>query len=316
MKTKKVLLEGNYNLIYYKEQLEYNLDDSVQLYFNNNPTVCFDLILVFNYLKENISVLTHSETKIILIFSEPGNFFLHPFMYFGNIKSSKLQNINFKNKNLINNKDSIPYTPFHVSNKLNNLFLLNSKKNNISAIYSKKSALKGHRLRLSIIEKLHNLDLKFDSYGKGHNPILSKSDGLISYRYSICIENDLELNLFTEKIMDCFLCLTVPIYVGCSNIYSFFPKNSIVVLNPNLSNEEIINIFNNLDEDDYKSRLKALKIAKQKCLDDYSISSLISRKLDGINNSGIQNIQKLSKYSAFVKIVLHSIHKLSRILYQ
>lgn len=47
-------------------------------------------------------------------------------------------------------------------------------------------------------------------------------------QYHIAIENVSENNWFTEKLIDCFQTMTVPIYIGCPNISDFFNPNGVI----------------------------------------------------------------------------------------
>ena len=46
-----------------------------------------------------------------------------------------------------------------------------------------------------------------------------KIDGLRDYRYHFCIENIKRDYWFTEKLIDCFVTGTIPIYWGCPSIF-------------------------------------------------------------------------------------------------
>lgn len=74
--------------------------------------------------------------------------------------------------------------------------------------------------------------------------------------FGAVIENTSHRGYFTEKIMDCFLLKTIPIYWGCSNIDDFFnPKGIIKFTNV----DDFIYIINNLDENYYNEHLKAIE---------------------------------------------------------
>ncbi|MFK5281932.1 hypothetical protein ACI3PL_20485, partial [Lacticaseibacillus paracasei] len=47
-------------------------------------------------------------------------------------------------------------------------------------------------------------------------------------QYGICIENFSHRGFFTEKLLDCFLMKTIPIYWGCSDIGTYFNKEGII----------------------------------------------------------------------------------------
>jgi hypothetical protein len=65
-------------------------------------------------------------------------------------------------------------------------------------------------------------------YGNGYNPIKRKIEGLKDYRFSVCIENTKQDYYFSEKLMDCFLSGTIPIYWGCPSIGKFFEMDGIL----------------------------------------------------------------------------------------
>ena len=61
---------------------------------------------------------------------------------------------------------------------------------------------------------------------------------------------------YSEKILDCFLSGTIPIYYGCPNIEKFFNTDGIIIFN---TKEELINIINNITPQFYLDNLKAIQ---------------------------------------------------------
>ena len=103
------------------------------------------------------------------------------------------------------------------------------KSKDFSIIYSHKRQCPGHKLRHQIAESMHGL---IDLYGNGSpNPIKFKEEGLADYKFSIIIENISCDNYFTEKLIDCFLTGTIPIYWGCPNIGEFFDASGMIIFN-------------------------------------------------------------------------------------
>ena len=130
---------------------------------------------------------------------------------------------------------------------------LHHKNKNISIIYSNKTDLEGHRLRHEVARHINGLDL----YGRGtSNPIDNKEESLLEYRYSIVIENSRAKGYFTEKLIDCLITGTIPIYWGCTNIQDFFDIRGIYIVN-NL--QDIKNIIDNLGENDYFNKIEYIK---------------------------------------------------------
>jgi hypothetical protein len=61
---------------------------------------------------------------------------------------------------------------------------------------------------------------------------------------------------FTEKIIDCFMTGTIPIYYGCPSIENFFDINGIIVFD---TVDELENILYNLTEKDYNEKYESIK---------------------------------------------------------
>jgi hypothetical protein len=49
-------------------------------------------------------------------------------------------------------------------------------------------------------------------------------------KFSIIIENSQETNYFSEKLIDCLLTKTIPIYWGCPNITEYFDKDGFIFI--------------------------------------------------------------------------------------
>ena len=110
----------------------------------------------------------------------------------------------------------------------------------------------GHRFRMQCLQGIIKLNSpSVDLYGVGLREIKGKIEGLKAYKFSIAIENGVHDNYFTEKILDCFLTGTIPIYRGCNNIGEFFNTKGFLIFN---TEDELVNIVNNLTEEDYSSR--------------------------------------------------------------
>lgn len=66
-------------------------------------------------------------------------------------------------------------------------------------------------------------------YGK--NPFINNKTELFeTHQFAIVIENSRQTNYFTEKIMDCLLTKTIPIYWGCPNISEFFDTTGWIIV--------------------------------------------------------------------------------------
>tara|TARA_R110001583_G_scaffold41369_6_gene131702 strand:- start:2642 stop:3550 length:909 start_codon:yes stop_codon:yes gene_type:complete len=151
----------------------------------------------------------------------------------------------------------------------------------ISMIYSDKVELPGHQLR-HIIAKKFLPDIgynKVDFFGTGtENPIKNKSEGCNDYMFQIAIENTQRKDYFADKILDCFITGTVPIYWGCPNIGDYFDKRGILIFD---GYENLQEILESLSEEKYNSMLKYVEknfeIAKNKYMnfDDYFFEKIV-----------------------------------------
>ena len=124
------------------------------------------------------------------------------------------------------------------------------KKHLCSFIASNKNFAPGHKLRQQVRRTLPSWVV---SYGGGHKKLDEKVDGLRDYHFSIAIENSVADAYFTEKVIDCFLTGTVPIYWGTHWIEEFFDPAGILRFN---TMTDLHTILNDLDESLYH-RMKA-----------------------------------------------------------
>jgi len=134
----------------------------------------------------------------------------------------------------------------------------------VSMIASNKVMCEEHRFRQAMITKFSG---KCDHFGFGYKPIHNKVDGLKNYCFSIAMENGTYPNMFSEKLTDCFMAGTIPIYYGIENIGDFFNTDGIIILNDNFKIED-------LSVELYESKIDAVnenfKLANElMCAEDY-----------------------------------------------
>ena len=114
------------------------------------------------------------------------------------------------------------------------------KTKKLSCIMSGKAMTPAQRQRVFVLHGLKERFPDVDIFGKGLDPKIfgasykgaleynqfCKFRGLIDYEYSYAAENSSHENYFTEKLVDCFLTWTKPLYWGCPNIDRYFPSGS------------------------------------------------------------------------------------------
>lgn len=120
----------------------------------------------------------------------------------------------------------------------------------------------GHQLRWELIDRKNEINIPinfFESYGDRHNieeARIGKEEVFGNSMFGVAIENFSHRGYFTEKILDCFLLKTIPVYWGCSNINDFFNTDGIITFN---NIDDLIYICNNLNENFYNSKLKIIE---------------------------------------------------------
>jgi len=156
-------------------------------------------------------------------------------------------------KELLDKGENFKFVPFGccwIPEKEQKIY---DKTNNISIIASNKKQTDGHRLRHDVISKFKD---NLDVYGNGYQKINSKLEGLKNYRFSIVIENCSRDYWFTEKLIDCFMTGTIPIYWGCPSIGDFFDTDGMLIFK---SIDELDDIIKNCNEDLYMSKIKNIE---------------------------------------------------------
>ncbi|MCY0149683.1 glycosyltransferase family 10 [Hoeflea sp. G2-23] len=133
----------------------------------------------------------------------------------------------------------------------------------LSLIASSKTFFEGHGLRHRVVDWLKRTDIDAEILGRGYAPFEHKAEGLAPYRFSVIIENVREPSYFTEKLIDCFLCDTVPIYWGAPDIAEVFDPRGMIIC---LSFDDITAALGTLSESDYRSRLEFVAKNKEKAV--------------------------------------------------
>ncbi|KKS75562.1 hypothetical protein A3J20_03575 [Candidatus Gottesmanbacteria bacterium RIFCSPLOWO2_02_FULL_42_29] len=129
---------------------------------------------------------------------------------------------------------SQPALPWHINRSYDELVEMKPppKIKNLSFITSAKKDFTGQLDRITFLKRIRE-KIPFDLYGKGFLYLSDKWNGLAPYKYSLAIENYSGPYYWSEKLADCFLSFTMPIYYGCTNIFDYFPRESMVLIDIN-----------------------------------------------------------------------------------
>ena len=140
---------------------------------------------------------------------------------------------------------------------------INKKKFGIGGIFSPKTdpSMPGYPLRQKIIGlqwDIHIPSMVFNATKSWHGhafdyPRINKQESL-EWMYHFAIENCSEPGYFTEKIMDCFMTCSIPLYFGDPIIHEAFDRDGIIVLD----RENIAAQVNALTPELYNSKKDAV----------------------------------------------------------
>lgn len=122
----------------------------------------------------------------------------------------------------------------------------------------------GYSLRKAVAQRLM-ADGLGDCFGRGIRDIENKATGLADYCFSVAMENFQQDYYFTEKLIDCFLMETVPVYWGCPGIGEIFDQRGILRFQ---TLDDLIRIVGGLSVDQYRAMLPFVLKNKQIVLDN------------------------------------------------
>jgi len=175
---------------------------------------------------------------------------------------------------------SHPALPWHVNRSFDDLVAcgIPAKDRTCSWIAGSPRDLPGHMKRLSFLHALRSdRSMDVDLYGRAVRYIEDKWDGLARYRYSIAVENTTWPDYWTEKLADCFLTWTVPIYHGCPNLERYFPPDSFIRLDIERPREALETVRRILRDDDWEHRMPDLSEARRRVLHEHQFFPHVAR---------------------------------------
>lgn len=193
------------------------------------PQVCKQVLQKKNYMENEYNlVFTHNEEILNTL--------------------SNARYVPFSGSPVYGRNDSSAISPENYMNK----------DKDISIIASRKAWLKMHVVRQDTARKCKRIGLA-DTFGEfaGGGEWVPIELPFKHYRYSIVIENDITSYYFTEKIANCFISQTIPIYLGASHITDFFNPDGIIQISlQDLDNLEAV--LKQCTPQEYERRLPAV----------------------------------------------------------
>jgi hypothetical protein len=172
--------------------------------------------------------------------------------------------------------------PWHVNKSFDELLQLqcpDDKPCNISWITSNATGRQGHQRRMVFLNELKKV-VDFDLFGRGFNPIDDKFMGIYPYKYTLAVENHNGPYYWTEKLSDCFLSWTMPIYYGCTNIDTYFPRESYIQIDIAKPREAAEILKRAVHGNAWKKNLDAIEQSRNLILQKYQFFPYIAGKIN------------------------------------
>jgi hypothetical protein len=122
--------------------------------------------------------------------------------------------------------------------------------------------IEGYEFRRKVAQVLSG-KTGVDLFGRGIRSVEHKTDGLVPYRFSVAMENSCENYYYTEKIIDCFFCDTVPLYWGCPTIGDIFDSRGMIIFK---TVEQLLGILEELTDAKYQEMLPFVRENRARCV--------------------------------------------------
>ncbi|MBS0653613.1 MAG: hypothetical protein JSR39_08855, partial [Verrucomicrobia bacterium] len=103
---------------------------------------------------------------------------------------------------------------------------------------------------------------------------------IFNSQFSIAIENNRQINYMTEKLLGCFVSLSVPIYLGCPNVRDYFDERGMLIAE---SPKDVIRLCQSITPETYDQMLPYLLENKRRALELMQLDRrLIQEFLDNL----------------------------------
>jgi Glycosyltransferase family 10 (fucosyltransferase) C-term len=255
--------------------------------FTDRPVMNCDVLITLNAVNRNLLLFCREGGRWLMSQEPPHPFYkwqTKGYKYFDRIYTF-WEKKDFPQFNIIHAQTSLPWHVGKTYDELTGLTEndISGKRDEISWITSNLNSRPGHLLRLGFIDYLQQQKFPFHLFGRGFQPVDDKFDVIFPYKYSIAIENFSCNDYWTEKIADCFLSWTMPVYYGCTNITDYFPEQSMICIDPNRPQEALQRISRAMQADAWKQNLAYIKEARELILNKYQFFPSVAEKIKQAN---------------------------------
>ena len=181
--------------------------------------------------------------------------------------------------NIVHEQCSLPWHIGKTYNELIDLQPASNKINKVSTVTSNAYERPGHKARYDLIQYLRDIEFDLELFGRGIRFVEDKYDGIAPFKYSIAIENSFYPHYWTEKLTDCLLSWTMPIYAGCPNITDYFPEEALLIVDPFDKQAAKEQIEHAIATDRWQKNIEAIRHARQLILKEYQFFPAMAKKI-------------------------------------
>lgn len=115
-----------------------------------------------------------------------------------------------------------------------------------------------------------NWSYKMPNYRGPLNPHMKKYTVLNRYKFNLIVENVVVDNFLSEKILDSFISLSIPVYFGSPKVQDWIPKSCYIDMRDFSSNDQLIEYLESMSEAQYNDYIESIKFHKDKLFDTFS----------------------------------------------
>lgn len=283
-----IKLERYYNYPDLKRQTSKGGMNWGEFVFTEDDVAECDYLIILDYPKDDFSIKVNKNNILHLCLEPPNE--VSKYRQYANKNVKWIFNQLDIKKNNILSHGALPWhinKDFDFLNELKNESL--NKENKIVWVTSNQRSSKGHRIRMDFLEKIKDLPF-LELYGRGINPIDDKWEVLSKSKYAIAYENFQNDYYWTEKIIDCYLSYTMPLYFGCNVIENFFPKDSFIQIDPKDKHIELF-LKEIATSTKWEENLDSIAKARELVLNEYQLFPFLSHQIKslelqkGVNSS-------------------------------
>jgi hypothetical protein len=160
------------------------------------------------------------------------------------------------------------------------------KKFGVSIVLTNRNVAPGHPLRFELYNRRKEIKIPFDIYAGSWNQFGEKDDTIqmppwpnkkekvmvFDCMFHVCIEGFKNSYYYSEKLIDCLITKTVPLYWGCTVIGEYFNEHGFIIVN---DVNDIINICNRLTPEVYERLLPLVNDNYERGLKVYKYEDIL-----------------------------------------